>query len=281
MIAWIDLEATGLVAASHAVLEIAAIVTDDRLREVGRFHRVIHWDDAPVFAQLGPDSTDAQIDEVTATMDIDRVVVGLHARNGLWAEAAVSQHVLADVDAQLSDFLAQLSIEPDGQRAQLAGSSIWLDRSFMAVHLPKALEQLHYRCVDVTSLNEVARRFWPRIYAGRPAKRDVHRALPDIEDSLALCRYYAYRVEMQHSEVTWELMGDEADLQARGAAADFLQVAKNHVTNRKAIAAVFIHALRDALDELSPDERAVWGALAISEISRSERPPVALAKRRQ
>lgn len=194
MLAWIDLEATGLVAAKHAVLEVAAIVTDDSLCEVGRFHRVVHWPKAAQLAHLGAHSTEEEIAIATTSMKIERVVVDLHAASGLWAASAASAHVLTDVDDQLAEFLAQTSIGKDAQKAQIAGSSIWLDRSFMAVSLPRSLAQLHYRCVDVTTLNELARRFWPRLHQGLPGKREIHRAMPDIEDSLALCRYYAAQI---------------------------------------------------------------------------------------
>lgn len=194
MIAWIDLEATGLDAAKHVILEVAAIVTDDQLLEIDRFHRVVRWVPARMLALLGPDSSEAEIKSVAAVLKIDRVVIDLHTKGGLWAEAAQSEHALADVDTQLAVFLSKTSVEPDGQKAQIAGSSIWLDRSFMSVHMPLALRQLHYRCIDVTTLNELARRCWPRLHQGRPAKREVHRAMPDIEDSLDLCRYYAAQI---------------------------------------------------------------------------------------
>src|SRR4029077_10882418 len=102
--------------------------------------------------------------------------------SGLWAEVSRATHSLADVDEQLANFLAKLSMGQDAQRAQIAGSSIWLDRSFMTVSLPRALCQLHYKCVDVTTLNELARRFWPRLHQKVPGKREIHRAMPDIED---------------------------------------------------------------------------------------------------
>ena len=191
MLAWIDLEATGLIATEHAVLEVASIVTDDHLQEVGRFHRVVYWPQAKLFAHLGADSTEDQYARASSLMQIDPVVIALHAKSGLWAEATVSTHMLDDVDDQLADFLGKLSVGQDAQKAQIAGSSVWLDRAFMTVSLPRALRQLHYRCLDVTSLNECARRFWPRLYQGLPCKRKIHRAMPDIEDSLALCRYYA------------------------------------------------------------------------------------------
>lgn len=194
MLAWIDLEATGLIAAEHAVLEVAAIVTDDGLQEVARFHRVIYWPPAKRLSHLGANSTEDQIEHAANLTGIDRVVIGLHARNNLWKDVSESTHDLSNIDAQFADFLEQTSVGQDARRAQLAGSSIWLDRSFMSVKLPRALRQLHYKCVDVTTLNELARRFWPRLHQGIPSKREIHRAMPDIEDSLELCRYYAAQV---------------------------------------------------------------------------------------
>jgi len=191
MLAWIDLETTGLVATEHAVLEVAVIVTDDRLREVGRFHRVVYWAQAKLLAHLGTDTAEDQLTSTVASTKIERVVLELHAKSGLWDASAASVHALTDVDDQLADFLARTSVEQPGQKAQIAGSSIWLDRSFMTVSLPRALRQLHYRSLDITSLNELARRFWPQLHHGVPGKRAIHRAMPDIEDSLALCRYYA------------------------------------------------------------------------------------------
>jgi oligoribonuclease len=194
MLAWIDLEATGLVATEHAILEVATIMTDDRLQEVGRFQRVVHWEPAKLLVHLEVNSTEDQFALAAASMRLDPVVIELHTRNGLWAEAASSAHTLADVDDQLTNFLARISVGQNAQKAQIAGSSIWLDRSFMSVSLPRALHQLHYRCVDVTTLNELARRFWPKLYQGIPGKRGIHRAMPDIEDSLALCRYYTAQI---------------------------------------------------------------------------------------
>lgn len=201
MFAWIDLEATGLVAAKHVVLEVAAIVTDDQLCEVGRFHRVVHWPEAAWLRHLGAESTQEEIETAAASMKIDRVVIELHAKSGLWAESAASPHALAVVDDQLAEFLAQTSMKEGEQKAQIAGSSIWLDRSFMTVSLPRSLGQLHYRCIDVTTLNELARRFWPQLHQGIPGKREIHRAMPDIEDSLGLCRYYTAQIATGRSGV--------------------------------------------------------------------------------
>ena len=124
----------------------------------------------------------------------------MHARTGLWGESARSPHRLVDVDDQLAAFLELSLTHGEGEhttprpKAQIAGSSIWFDRGLMAVSLPRALAQLHYRSVDVTTLNELARRFWPAIHEGKPVRREIHRAVPDVEDSLSLCRYYADRI---------------------------------------------------------------------------------------
>lgn len=193
MLVWIDLEATSLVT-SAAILEVAAIVTDDRLLEVGRFHRVVHWRLSEQLAHLGADSSEDAFASGAAVQALDLVVVQMHARSGLWNESAKSQHSLAEVDDQLAEFLAQTARGEDGAKAQIAGSSIWFDRGLMTVSLPRALKQLHYRNVDVTTLNEMGRRFWPRLYGGVPSKRELHRAMPDIEDSLGLCRYYAEKI---------------------------------------------------------------------------------------
>jgi oligoribonuclease len=199
VLAWIDLEATSLVAAAHALLEVAAIVTDDQLAEVGRFHRVVYWEGAARLAHLGPDSPDEAFTEAAAATGINHVVVEMHARNGLWRESATSPHGLAEVDDPLAEFLAQTAMATDGAtgqvlKLQIAGSSVWFDRTLMAVSLPQALGQFHYRMIDVTTLNELARRFWSRLHGNKPHRRELHRAMPDIEDSLALCRYYAGQI---------------------------------------------------------------------------------------
>jgi len=197
MLAWIDLEATSLLTTAH-VLEVAAIVTDDQLQEVDRFHRVIYWDGADGLSGLDADSPDEVVAEAALARielaRIDLVVARLHARNGLWAASYASPYLLPEVDDELAAFLARTSRGADGSTAQIAGSSIWFDRGLMAVSLPLALKQLHYRTVDVTTLNEMARRFWPSLLAGIPQKREIHRAMPDVEDSLALGRYYAERI---------------------------------------------------------------------------------------
>ncbi len=167
MLAWVDLETTGLDPVDDDVLEIYCIVTDDSLNEVARFHRVVH--SSREFSSLSS------------------VVQDMHLSNGLWKEVkAISSVHRSAAD---NDFAAFLREHAKG--APLAGSTIGFDREFMRVHLPQSLAAVHYRSLDVTSLNEVARRFWPGLYENRPVNKEkAHRAMDDIEESLRVARHY-------------------------------------------------------------------------------------------
>ena len=182
MLLWLDLETTRLEPTTNQVLEVAAIVTDDQLNEVARFERVIYCD--------------------LAFESLDPFVQDMHTKNGLWPLVKESQNTRYTVDFALSEFIrghAQklVAVKDAGKvtidKPQLAGSTISFDRSFMAAHLPLSLSECHYRNLDVSTLNEVARRFWPEVYEGRPrtAKEDIaHRGMADIQASIAVARYY-------------------------------------------------------------------------------------------
>lgn len=167
MLAWIDLETTGLNPGRDHVLEVACIVTDDELNEIARFQSVVYYGGSP--------------DEH------HEVVQKMHTENGLWSECASSTApTIWEVDGQLAAFLQQ-----HAAGAQLAGSTISFDRAFMQVDLKRAHSVLHYRNVDVTTLNELARRFWPEAYASRPNNDTKgHRAMTDVEESLRVCKHY-------------------------------------------------------------------------------------------
>lgn len=199
MLVWTDLETTGLEPKCDSVLEVAAIVTDDQLNETARFTRVIYHPISEELAHLTAESTEAEFEDAANGTDIDLIVVKMHARNGLWKASAQSPYLLRTVDEEFAAFLLEHSIklEPDKEtgkmkpvKAQLAGSTISFDRGFMAEELPVALAELHYRNVDVSTLNELGRRFWPDVHARRPKKGDAHRGMADIEESIAVCRYY-------------------------------------------------------------------------------------------
>lgn len=199
MLAVVDLETTGLDADACHVLEVACIVTDDQFQEVARFERVIHYPDADKLAHLKPETTEADFAAAALYTGIDVVVVKMHAATGLWSACADSPHHRLDVDDDLAEFLRGYSIitEPNGYkvRAQLVGNTINFDRGFMQEELPKAHAELHYRNIDVTSFNEMARRLWPAVYDARPRNSTIaHRAMSDAEDSLWCARYYATRL---------------------------------------------------------------------------------------
>ena len=193
MLIWVDTETTGLDPRRERLLEVAVIVTDDKLLEVERLHLVT--------------------DEARHTdwSKVDPYVLEMHCKNGLWGEslargesvdscsrkleALIARHteIVPAVDAT-ADKPAQPSrvITP-----QLAGSTVSFDREMLRVHMPAAERMLHYRSLDVTAFNELARRVWPEIHKARPRQPEgtpaaaAHRAMADIEASLRTAVYYS------------------------------------------------------------------------------------------
>jgi oligoribonuclease len=170
MLAWIDLEMTGLDPARHTILEIAVLMTDDDL----------------VIVAEGPDlivhATPEQLDEMDGT------VRAMHTRSGLLAAVESSTLMLPDAGSQTLDFLKQHIAEP--RTVPLAGNSIGTDRRFLAVQLPEVEDFLHYRSVDVSTIKELCRRWHPEVYKGAPTKKGGHRALQDIRESVEELAYY-------------------------------------------------------------------------------------------
>jgi oligoribonuclease len=170
VLAWIDLEMTGLDPARHAIVEIATIVTDDELAVVAE----------------GPDLVVAQPPEVLA--DMDDVVRKMHTRSGLLDQITASTVSLAEAGERTFAFIR--SHVPEPRSVPLAGNSIGMDRRFLAAHLPQIEEYLHYRSVDVSTLKELCRRWYPEALHGAPKKAGGHRALDDIRESIAELAYY-------------------------------------------------------------------------------------------
>jgi oligoribonuclease len=165
-----DLEMTGLDPSRHVIVEIATLVTDDDLK---------------VLAE-GPDLVIGVTAEEMAAMD--DVVRGMHARSGLLEQVAASGLSLAAAGAATLEFLKTHIPEP--RTVPLCGNSIGTDRRFLAVQLPEVEAFLHYRSIDVSTVKELARRWYPDAFAKAPAKAGSHRALGDIRESLAELEYY-------------------------------------------------------------------------------------------
>lgn len=165
-----DLEMTGLDPARHVIVEIATLVTDDDLEIVAE----------------GPDLVVHQPPEALALMD--PVVVEMHTRSGLIAAVQASTVTLEEAGRQTLEFLRRHVPEP--RTVPLCGNSIGTDRRFLAAYLPAIEDHLHYRSVDVSTLKELCRRWYPGALDDAPAKAGAHRALDDIRESVAELRYY-------------------------------------------------------------------------------------------
>ncbi|WP_460962552.1 oligoribonuclease [Parasphingorhabdus pacifica] len=167
---WIDCEMTGLDLGNDALIEIAALVTDADLNILGEgVDIVIHAEDEALAAM--PD-----------------VVREMHERSGLTEEVRSSPVSLAEAEQQVLDHIRQHV--PDGRSAPLAGNSIATDRGFIARDMPTLDAHLHYRMVDVSSIKELCRRWFPRIYYAQPDKGLAHRALADVHESIRELSYY-------------------------------------------------------------------------------------------
>ncbi len=170
MLAWMDLEMTGLDPSVHVIVEIATIITDDDLNIVAE----------------GPDLVIHQGDDALAHMP--EVVVDMHTRSGLLDEIKASDIDLADAGEATLDFLREHI--PEASTVPLCGNSIGTDRRFLATYLPEIENHLHYRSVDVSTIKELARRWAPQTLAKVPRKDGSHRALDDIRESIDELRWY-------------------------------------------------------------------------------------------
>lgn len=170
MLAWIDLEMTGLDPSRNVIVEIASLVTDDDLEIVAE----------------GPNLVVHQPPEALEAMD--DVVRKMHTRSGLLEAITASTTTLADAEAATLEFLtAQLGAP---RSVPLCGNSIGTDRRFLAAYMPSVEDYLHYRSVDVSTVRELLNRWNPGALAGLPSKSDNHRALEDIRESVAELRHY-------------------------------------------------------------------------------------------
>jgi oligoribonuclease len=165
-----DLEMTGLDIARHVIVEIATLITDDDLAIVAE----------------GPDLVVSATPEQLVAMD--DFVTSMHTNSGLLAEIEASPLTLEEAGAATLEFIR--SHVPKARTVPLAGNSIGTDRRFLSAQLPEIEEYLHYRSIDVSTIKELARRWYPDALAGAPAKSGGHRAMDDIRESVAELAYY-------------------------------------------------------------------------------------------
>ncbi|WP_257160230.1 oligoribonuclease [Corynebacterium cystitidis] len=167
---WIDLEMTGLDVHRHVIVEIAALVTDANLNILpGSVDLVIH-------------ATDEELAEM------DDYVTTMHSENGLTEQIRTSTVTMEQAEQAVLELIDE-HCDP-AHPAPLAGNSIATDRAFIREQMPKLDEALHYRMIDVSSIKELARRWFPRAYFNQPEKGLAHRALADIVESIRELDYY-------------------------------------------------------------------------------------------
>jgi len=169
-IVWIDCEMTGLDLAKDALIEIAVLVTDGDLKVLGD----------------GVDVVIHASDEALAGMP--DVVREMHAKSGLTDAVRASTIDMATAQQMVLDHVREFVPEP--RVAPLAGNSIGTDRGFIARDMVALDEHLHYRMIDVSSVKELCRRWFPRVFYAKPEKGLAHRALADIEESIRELAYY-------------------------------------------------------------------------------------------
>ncbi len=202
---WIDCEMTGLDLGSDLLIEVAALVTDSDLNVLGDGVDVVIGASAEQLERMPP------------------VVREMHASSGLTDEVLASTVTLQEAEQAVLAYVQEWVPEP--RKAPLCGNSIATDRGFLARDMPELDDWLHYRMVDVSSVKELARRWYPRAYFNAPQKGGGHRALADILESVQELRYYRAAVFVpqpgptseQAAAHAAELVGGAVDGSADGA----------------------------------------------------------------
>ncbi|MGC4808942.1 oligoribonuclease [Micromonospora sp. DT228] len=170
LLVWIDCEMTGLDLGRDKLIEVAALVTDPDLNVLGDgVDVVIHADEA-------------------ALEGMPEIVQTMHAKSGLTDEVRRSVVTLAEAEDLVLDYVRTFVKDP--RTAPLCGNSIATDRGFIARDMPRLDAHLHYRMIDVSSIKELCRRWYPRVYFGQPQKGLAHRALADVRESIRELEYY-------------------------------------------------------------------------------------------
>ena len=169
-----DLEMTGLDPATEVIVEIATLITDDELNVIAE----------------GPDLVIHQPETMLVAMD--PFVVQMHTSSGLLTAIRESTITLAQAGAQTLEFIKKHISEP--RTIPLCGNSIGTDRRFLAKYLPEIENYLHYRSVDVSTIKELVKRWYPGLEISRPTKAGAHRALDDVQESIRELKFYRENV---------------------------------------------------------------------------------------
>jgi oligoribonuclease len=167
---WVDCEMTGLDPVEDVLVEIAVVVTDSELNLLD--------DGLDLLIATDPAKLEGMAD----------VVREMHTQSGLLEAVKAATTPLEDAEQQVLDYVQRFV--PERRKAPLCGNSIATDRAFLVRYMPRLDDFLHYRMVDVSSIKELTRRWYPRVYFNAPAKTGGHRALADIIDSINELRYY-------------------------------------------------------------------------------------------
>jgi oligoribonuclease len=177
---WIDLEMTGLEVERDVIVEIACIVTDAELAAIDDGIQLVVHADAETLAKMGD------------------FVREMHTKSGLLPEIERSDIDVAAAQKAVLEYIR--AHVPTAASSPLCGNSIGTDRRFLAAYMRELDDYLHYRSIDVSSLKELCRRWYPAIYKKRPGKAEHHRALDDIRESIEELRFYRTNLFIQPTQ---------------------------------------------------------------------------------
>jgi oligoribonuclease len=183
LLVWIDCEMTGLDISIDELVEVAVVITDYDLVAVDPGFSIVIKPDQSAFDNMGD------------------FVLNMHRESGLLEEIP-NGVALADAEYAVNEYI--LKFVPMPQTAPLAGNTIGTDRTFLAKYMPRVDSHLHYRSIDVSSIKELSRRWFPRVYFNAPAKDGGHRALADIRESIRELEYYRKAVFTPEPGLTTE-----------------------------------------------------------------------------
>lgn len=195
LLVWIDCEMTGLDVSIDELVEVAVVITDYDLVAVDPGFQVVIKPDQAALDNMG------------------EFVTAMHRESGLLADIPNGVS-LADAEFAVNEYI--LKHVPTPQSAPLAGNTIGTDRTFLAKYMPRVDAHLHYRSIDVSSIKELSRRWFPRVYFNAPAKDGGHRALADIRESIRELAYYrAAAFVPEPGPSTEQLQGISAEVVTR------------------------------------------------------------------